>query len=141
MAGTPPVPARIAAVWARYPGAMRGRFQTLRGLIYTVAAETEGVGPLTETLKWGQPAYLTEASRSGTTIRLGTVKSAPAACAVLVSCQTTLIESFRAQFAGDLAFDGNRAMVLVPDRGLPVGALRLCLLSALTYHAAKRASR
>lgn len=120
---------------------MRARFLDLRALIFAVAAETECVGPLTETLKWGEPAYLTEASRSGTTIRLGTVKSAPDDCAVLINCQTRLIESFRTQFAAALRFDANRAIVLPSGRPLPDGALSLCLAAALTYHHAKRAKR
>jgi hypothetical protein len=36
---------------------------------------TPGVGALHETLKWGQPAYLTPETRSGTTLRLGVPKS------------------------------------------------------------------
>ena len=49
----------------------------LRQRIFAVA-EAEGVGSLDETLKWGEPAYLTR-PRRGTTIRLGSNSSDHAA--------------------------------------------------------------
>jgi len=62
--------ADVAAVFRAYPAPLRARLLALRRLIFDTAAETDGVGPLDETLKWGQPSYLTAASRSGTTIRI-----------------------------------------------------------------------
>lgn len=128
----PPIPAAIAAAFSAYPAPMQDRFQTLRALIFAVAAQTPGVGPLTESLKWGEPAYRPRSS--GTTVRLASVKSAPAACAVLVPCQTTLIEGFRGQFPDAFRYDGNRAILINADGPLPEAALRLCLRAALTYH-------
>ena len=106
-----------------------------------MAAETEGVGPLTEMLKWGEPAYLTEASRSGTTIRLGVSKSAPDQCAVFVNCQTTLIDSFRAHFADGFAFEGQRALLLPATGDFRREPLALCLRTAMTYHRQKSAQK
>lgn len=131
---SPPVPAAVAAVLAQHTEPTRTRLLQVRDLVYVVAAETEGVGPLTETLKWGEPAYLTEASRSGTTIRLGVVKSAPGRCAVFFNCKTTLVETFRAHFANSLVFEGNRALLIPITGDLPTEALSLCLRAALTYH-------
>ncbi|WP_426238529.1 DUF1801 domain-containing protein [Pararhizobium sp. DWP1-1-3] len=132
-----PVPEAVAEALGRYPEPIRLRLLQIRDLILAVAAETQGVGQLTETLKWGEPAYLTEASRSGTTLRLGVSKSASDHCAVFVSCQTTLIATFRAHFAHDFAFEGQRAL-LVPATGpLPREPLALCLRAALTYHRQK----
>jgi len=131
---TPPVPEPVARALSHYPAPVGVRLLEIRALIFAVAAQTEGVGPLTETLKWGEPAYLTEASRSGTTIRLGVTKSAPDAGAVLLNCKTSLIETFRASFADIFAFEGNRAIIVpmtVPLSRLP---LALCLRAALTYH-------
>ena len=42
----------------------------LRQLIFDVAAKTKDVGQLEETLKWGEPAYLTSESKSGSLIRI-----------------------------------------------------------------------
>lgn len=134
---SPPVPAAIAEALAQYSGPARLRLLQIRDLIFAVAGETEGVGPLTETLKWGEPAYLTEASRSGTTIRLGVSKSAPEQCAIFVNCQTTLIDTFRSHFADDFAFEGQRALIIPTKVPLRREPLALCLRAALTYHLQK----
>jgi hypothetical protein len=62
----------------------------LRELIFDVAASTDGVGEIEETLRWGEPAYLTSQSKSGTTIRIGWKSSRPAEYAVFFHCQTDL---------------------------------------------------
>jgi hypothetical protein len=67
-------------------------------LVGRVAPATEGVGALEETLKWGQPAYLTRASRSGSTIRIGCRRADPHTYAMYFHCQTDLVHRFRALF-------------------------------------------
>lgn len=138
IASAPPVPEPVAQALARYPEPVQRRLLTIRELIFATAAQTTGVGPLTETLKWGEPAYLTETSRSGSTIRLGMVRSAPDKCAILFNCQTSLIDTFRAHFADDFTFDGNRALLLPSTGSVPAEPLALCLHAALTYHLAQR---
>ena len=61
---------RVAQVFDSYPPALRTRLLALRALIFEVAASTPGVGELEETLKWGEPAYLTTQSKSGSTVRI-----------------------------------------------------------------------
>ncbi len=136
-----PVPKDVAEALRQYPEPIRLRLLQIRDLIFAVAAETAGVGPLTETLKWGEPAYLTEASKSGTTIRLGVSKLAPDHCAVLINCQTTLIDTFRAHFGDDFAFEGQRALLLPVAGDLRREPLALCLRAALTYHRQKSAQK
>ena len=131
---SPPVPGPVAVALSRYPARVRARLLDIRQIVFEVAAETEGVGTLTETLKWGEPAYLTEASKSGTTIRLGAAKSAPEECRILFNCKTTLVEAFRDHFADVFAFDGNRALVVPVTGALPHVPLMLCLRAAMTYH-------
>lgn len=133
-----PLPAAMAEALNRYPGPVRARMLDIRRMIHAVAAQTEGVGPLTETLKWGEPAWLTGASRSGTTIRLGTVRSAPQDCAMLFNCRTTLVETFRAQFPDVFVFEGNRALVLPGIAPLPEAPLAACIKAALTYRLRQR---
>ena len=102
------------------------------------AAKTPGVGALKETLKWGQPSYLTQESRSGSMIRIDRVK--PAAgddrerYALYVHCQTTLVSTFRQLYRDELVFGGNRSILLDADRPLPKAALKHCIALALTYH-------
>lgn len=134
---TPPVPKTIMEALSRYPEAVRARLLDIRSLIFEVAAKTDGVGPLTETLKWGEPAYLTEASGSGSTVRLGATRSFPDRCAVFFNCNTTLVETFRSHVGGELEFEGNRAVILPAQAAIPGAALAFCLRAALTYHQRK----
>lgn len=134
----PPAPSAVAAAFAALPPAAQGRLAELRALIFETAAATPGVGALTETLKWGEPAYLTAATKSGTTIRLGVTKSDPPRCAIFLNCKTPLVEAYRAAFAGALDFEGNRAVLLHPAGPLPRAALSQAIAMALTYHSRKR---
>lgn len=135
---SPPIPAAIAQVMARYPDWVRFRLLEVRDAIFTVAETTPGVDPLTETLKWGEAAYLTEASRSGSTIRLGLFGVRPA---IFFNCRTSLVEQFRAMGMGEFGFEGNRALLLPTTGPLPREALDFCLRAALTYHRHGRRTR
>lgn len=131
---SPPVPAAVSEALSQYSEPVQVRLLQIRDLVFAVAAETEGVGPLTEALRWGEAAYLTEVSGSGTTVRLGVAKSALGKCAVFFNCRTTLVETFRAHFADHFTFEGNRALVIPGTGHLPEEPLALCLRAALTYH-------
>src|SRR5262245_58720049 len=128
----------VAAVFAGYPARSKAKLLALRRLILETAAKTPGVGALQETLKWGQPSYLTAESRSGSTIRIDRVKPEPGddreRYALYVHCQTTLVSTFRQLYRDELDFGGNRSILLDADRPLPKAALRHCIALALTYH-------
>jgi len=128
----------VAAVFDGYPPAVKARLLRLRALILETAAATEGVGRIEETLKWGQPSYLTPETGSGTTIRINRHKSDDGRVAMFVHCQTRLVDTFREIFRGDLDFEGNRAIVLRAADEVPEEPLRHCIAMALTYHLSKR---
>lgn len=128
----------VAEVFESWPAAIRLKALALRKLILETTANTDGVGPLTETLKWGEPAYLTEQTRSCTTIRIGWKKSDPQRYAMYFNCQTNLVETFRTLFPDELAFEGNRAIVFEGSQAVPRNALAICIEAALTYHRSKR---
>ena len=132
------MPTGVAAVFAGFPERVRRRLLEVRGLIFETAADLEGVGPLTETLKWGEPAHLTEATGSGSTIRLGWFRSSERNCAVLFNCRTTLIDDFRSRFPGVFAYEKNRAILLGDREPLPRAPLSTCLAMALAYHWRRR---
>jgi len=129
------MPANVSDVFATMPEPARRVLMDVRDRIFAIAAETE-VGPLTETLKWGQPSYLTEATKAGTTLRLGLTKGGQAA--VFFTCHTRLVDGFRADFPDALTYLGNRGIQL--DASVDWPALDHCLARALTYHRAKRKS-
>ena len=64
-------PDDVQEVFSAYSEPARSGALALRRLIFDVAAGLPEVGTLEETLKWGQPAYLTSATKSGTTLRVG----------------------------------------------------------------------
>jgi len=110
----------------------------LRQLIFETAAGLEGVGPLDETLKWGQPSYLTSQTKSGTTIRVDQNKSKPDQYCLFVHCQTSLLATYREFYADVLRINGKRCVEFNVDEDPPEDALRHCIELALTYHHHKR---
>jgi hypothetical protein len=128
------IPPEVADVFNEFPKPIRNRLLEVRSLIFETAAKSDGVGPLTETLKWGEPAYVTEASGSGSTIRLGRVKARENDCAILFNCRTTLVATFRSRFPEAFSFEKNRAILLRVSGPLPKAPLSICLSMALTYH-------
>ena len=129
----------VAEVFGSYPPRFRKKLLALRELIFETARATEGVGELEETLKWGEPAYLTSETGSGTTIRIAWKPAKPEQYALYVHCQTDLIERFR-EWLPKLRFEANRAIVFREDDDVPEDAISLCIASALTYHADKKKS-
>jgi len=124
----------VARVFDAYPPAIHRKLLALRTLIFRTAAATDGVGELEETLKWGEPAYVTSKSGSGSTIRIDWKKSSPAQYAMYFHCQTNLVETFRTLFPRDFTYEGNRAIVFGADSRVPSDALSFCVAAALTYH-------
>jgi hypothetical protein len=128
----------VDAVFKAYPKPLRARLLALRRLIFDTARTTKGVGALQETLKWGQPSYLTPQTKSGSTIRIDQVKSAANLYALYFHCQTDLVETFRELYPSELSYGGNRSILLNAQDEIPRAALRHCVALALTYHLNKR---
>jgi hypothetical protein len=91
------------------------------------------VGRLDETLRWGEPAYVTTTG-SGSTIRIDRRRKDPTQYAMYFHCRTSLVDYFRAAFPDTFTFDGNRAIVFDGGDRVPVRALTVCITAALTYH-------
>jgi len=137
-AGSPQaMPPNVEKVFAAYPPAVRRRFMRLRALVFETAADLRTAGPITETLKWGEPAYLTEQSKSGSTIRFNWKPTAPDRLAICFNCQSRLIGHFRDRFPHQFDYEGNRALVLTLGESIPAAELTECLASALQYHRIK----
>lgn len=129
-----PIPAPVANVIKGYPPLAQKYAKELRDLIINTAKRDARIGPLTETLKWREPSYLTEATKSGTTLRFDWKVKYPDKLGLFISCQTTLIQSFQDQFYDELNFEGNRAIWLDMHQPLPRDILAICIGKTLTYH-------
>lgn len=126
----PSPPAAVASALAALPP----RALDLRALIFA-AAEATQTAPLTETLKWGQPAYL-PAKKAGTTLRLGVTGGQPT---LFVPCSTTLLDRYRDVFPAEFTYSGVRAVHVPADGPFPEAAFQQIAAMALTYHRDKRA--
>ncbi|QTN21481.1 DUF1801 domain-containing protein [Rhizobacter sp. AJA081-3] len=131
----------VAKAFDTYPPAMRRKLLALRELILQTAASTQGVGEIDEALKWGEPAYLTAESGSGSTVRIDWKASKPNQYAMYFNCQTTLVETFKTLFPNEFTYEGNRAIVFQESAPIPKDALAFCVAAALTYHRTGKAKR
>lgn len=128
----------VDAVFKIYPKAVKTKLLALRKLILDTAKNTEGVGAMEETLKWGQPSYLTTQTKSGSTIRIDQIKSEPDRVALFFHCQTDLVATFRELYPDEMTYVGNRSIVFRTTDAIPELPLRHRIGLALTYHLNKR---
>lgn len=116
-----------------YTAPQRADLLRLRDVILEVATQTKGVGTIEETLKWGQPSFLTVKPKSGSTIRIDTVKDT-SQYAMYFICHTHLVDTFRELYPDTFSYNGNRALVFEHGEALPMDELKHCIAQALTYH-------
>ncbi|WP_407481531.1 hypothetical protein [Elizabethkingia meningoseptica] len=70
-----------------YPESVREKMQFLRQLVIETAEETNGVEALEETLKWGEPSFVT---KNGSTLRMDWKERAPGQYAMYFQCSSCL---------------------------------------------------
>ena len=129
---TPDMPAEVRAVFDAFAPQARTGLLQLRDLILAQAADMPQVGPITEALRWGQPAYLTSQTKAGSTLRLGVPKSG--GFALFVHCQTSLIADFRAVAGDRFRYEGQRAVLFARAGDLQPDLLALLIRRALGWH-------
>ena len=125
----------VADVFRRYPERMRQKLLLLRQLVLETASETDAVGVVQETLKWGEPSYV---SKGGSTVRIDWKGKNPHQYAMYFHCKTTLVDTFKELYRDKFEFDGNRAIVFNEDDTIPIEALKHCIALSLTYHSRKQ---
>lgn len=133
---SPNPPSAVAAVYNAMPKGPRQRLSELRALILAAARP---IGPLDETLKWGQPAYLLTTPKIGTTLRLWWSPKTPDTCGVYVPCSTDLVDQWRDRFAAEFDFSDNRAALVAVEGDYSSDAMAQMMSMALTYHRDKKA--
>ena len=124
----------VAEVFNMYPEHMRQKLMLLRQLVLDTASETEGIATLEETLKWGEPSYVT---KGGSTIRMGWKESKPDQYALYFNCNTRLVDTFKERYGNEFKFEGNRAIVFNESDELLIEEIKHCILLSLTYHSRK----
>jgi len=124
----------VDVVFDNYPDHIRPKMLNLRQLVIATAKETDGVTTLGETLKWGEPSYVTNI---GSTLRMDWKQKLPDQYALYFQCTSRLVETFRAMFKNTFDFEGNRAIVFGLDDEIPTEELKYCIKAALSYHKVK----
>ncbi|OED38433.1 hypothetical protein AB833_19840 [Chromatiales bacterium (ex Bugula neritina AB1)] len=126
--------AEVAAVYQSLPVAKRKKLLQLRDLIFETAADNPELGEVEESLKWGEPSYVTP---KGSAVRLAWQSKKPDCYGLYFHCQSNLIETFRELYPDELTFDGKRAIVFHEKDVVPVEIVRHCIFLALNYHKLK----
>ena len=125
--------AAVAAKFEAYPSVVRRQLLALREVVFRTAASIPEVGVIEETLKWGEPAYVTK-NGAGSTVRMDWKAKSPEQYGMYFHCQTNLVESFRSMFPNDFVFEGNRALIFKVGERIPIDAVSVCIAASLTYH-------
>ena len=124
----------VKLVFDNYPDPVRKKMLVLRKLVIETAKEINGITEIEETLKWGEPSYLT---KNGSTIRMDWKSKKPDQYAMYFKCTSRLVETFKKLFKNDFDFEGNRAIIFRLEDEIPAKALKNCIKAALSYHKVK----
>jgi hypothetical protein len=125
---------KVEAIFANYPDSVRDKMQYLRQLVIETAEETESVNHLEETLKWGEPSFVT---KNGSTLRMDWKEKMPNQYAMYFQCTSRLVDTFRLVFDDKFQFEGKRAIVFQLNRKIPESELKECIKASLIYHKVK----
>ncbi|NRR93571.1 DUF1801 domain-containing protein [Winogradskyella undariae] len=125
---------RVNEVFANYPDFVRDKMQFLRELVIETAEETEGITRLEETLKWGEPSFVT---KNGSTLRMDWKEKSPDQYAMYFQCTSRLVNTFRLVFDHKFEYEGKRAIVFKLNQKVPEMELKECIKASLTYHNVK----
>lgn len=124
----------VELVFKNYPGSVRKKILNLRRILIEAANEIEEIKNLEETLKWGEPSYLT---KNGSTIRIDWKKKTPDEYAMYFKCTSKLVTTFKEVFKSNFKFEGTRAILFKMNDNIPEAALKKCIVAGLTYHKVK----
>ncbi|MDA9066710.1 DUF1801 domain-containing protein [Flavobacteriales bacterium] len=119
---------------ANYPDQVQGKLQFLRKLILKTASEIPEVKQLEETLKWGEPSFVT---KHGSTLRMDWKKAAPDEYKLYFKCTSRMVETFRIVFGDFFNYENNRAIIFKLNQEIPEAEIKKCITATLTYHKVK----
>ncbi|MDY8135368.1 DUF1801 domain-containing protein [Aquimarina sp. 2201CG5-10] len=128
----------VQSIFNNYPDSVKNKMLELRELVIETAKEIEEITKLEETLKWGEPSYLT---KIGSTLRIDWKPKTPDQYAMYFQCTSRLISTFKIIFKNTFDFEGKRAIVFQVKDNIPVEELKYCIKAALIYHKVKHLPR
>lgn len=117
-----------------YPDCVRDQLKYLRRLVIETAEDIPGITELEETLKWGEPSFVT---KTGSTLRMDWKEKTPNQYQLYFSCTSRLVETFKVVFGELFEYEKSRAIIFQLDHEIPVVQLKKCIRATLMYHEVK----
>lgn len=106
----------------------------LRDLVLDVAVGIADLYKLEETLKWGEPSYVT---KHGSTLRMDWKARSPDQYALYFQCSSRLVPTFKVVFGELFQYEGSRAIIFKVGEAIPKDEVRQCIAMTLNYHKLK----
>lgn len=125
---------KVEAVFTNYPDFVRDKMQYLRALVIETAEEMQDITLMEETLKWGEPSFVT---KNGSTLRMDWKEKSPDQYAMYFQCTSRLVDTFRLVFGHKFQYEGKRAIVFQVNQKIPEMELKECIKASLRYHKVK----
>lgn len=125
---------RVEIVFANYPDFVQDKMRYLRELVIETAEEMADLAVLEETLKWGEPSFVT---KNGSTLRMDWKEKTPDQYAMYFQCTSRLVDTFRLVFDHKFHYEGKRAIVFQLNQKIPKLELKECIKASLRYHKVK----
>ena len=115
---------KVKDILNNYPKSVQHQLLHLRKLVLSVASEIVGIEKLEETLKWGEPSYLT---KHGSTLRMDWKEKNPEEYTIYFKCTSRLVPTFKTLYKNQFEFEGNRAIVFKLKDKIPEVELKHCI--------------
>lgn len=125
---------KVELKFESYSKDVQSKLIYLRKLIIETASENENIEEIEETLKWGEPSYLT---KKGSTIRIDWKSKTPSQYAMYFKCTSKLVLTFKEVYGDLFKYEKNRAILFDLEDEVPEKELKECIELALTYHSVK----
>jgi hypothetical protein len=124
----------IQKIFNQYPKEVKKRIIELRSIIFEVARNNPKIGIITESLKWGEPKYQTNQTKSGSSISINHKKEMENNFSMCVLDTTNLIQTFKEIYPKTFYFNGNRELIINANKKMPKEEIYHCIELALTYN-------
>lgn len=129
-------PASLLTTIARWSGPAQNAAWHCRTVFHTIAQDNN-LGPLGESLEWGQPAWRPTRPRTGSTLRMNWSPASPDRLALFVDCKTDLASRMRDMYPDLPVNDGRRQLAIALDAEFPEQAVSHLAQMTFSYHKAK----
>lgn len=131
------IPPELLSRVTTWPTRAQEAFSTLRALCHATADELE-IGPLEESLKWGQPAWRPTKPNTGSTLRVMWHENTPDLLSLYVGCKTDLAARMRDIYPDLPQNDGRRHIAIRLSDPLPLDAMSHLASMTFAYHKSRK---